>query len=215
LTVFNIHVARKLKDQWYEVYGASFDNFSRLFFNVPATGNWSDLLVQWYTELAKPDYVHFVAAYTLDPKQFPVIAVTLENEEVDTQYLGFEPGTEVFGLERSGIILRLTVKIHIIAKSDAIVNILHEFVRQAMIKSLPFFQEIGYIGLQYLGGSDMQAGDEFMPELLGAMRRDQTWTCYYEPVVANPVGSAKDVFVHAVDVTIGGLRGKVSGSTED
>lgn len=213
--MFNVHVARKLKEQWEEVYASSFNNFSRLFFNVPALGNWNDLLTEWYAELAKPDYVHFVSAYTLDPKQFPVIAVSLESEEVDTQYLGFDPGIGLFETVSHGIILRVTAKIHIIAKSDSVVNVLHEFVRQTMMRNLKFFEEIGYIGLQYLGGSDMQAGDEFMPELVGAMKREQTWTCYYEPMVASPEESARQVFVHAVDVTIGGLSGKISGSTED
>lgn len=212
--MFDMFVIRHLRDAWLDLTATSQD-FSRIFsgFTIGTAGNWSSIIDEWYAALSPPDLVKFRTAYNLDAQQFPQVVVTLEEEPLDEQPLGFDFGRTV--TEQSfGMYLRQTAVCRVFAQHAEHVRVLHEFVRQSMMLGVAAFARAGFCGLQFEGGSDLQPSAEDMPELLGISIRTQRWTTSFSPQVTQEHGGIKPAFVHADDITIGGVRGGVVASVE-
>jgi hypothetical protein len=217
--MFDMHTVRLLKHLWTTVYAKDYPSFQALFGGMTSAGNWDDILREWWETLSREDYILFRTGFNLSAKRFPQVIVTLEEEPNESQPLGFDGGLQT---DPAGnletvytMILEQTAVIRIFADTGEHVRALHEFVRQAMMSNVAFFGQLGYQGLQYLSGSDLEPEAEAMPELLGVMVRSQRWKTIYEPRVAAPAVLGKSLFVHANDVTIETVQGGVSGTTED
>jgi hypothetical protein len=210
--VFDMFVTRHLRTKW-ALFTGSEAEFAKIFLGTPLDdGNWDSVIKEWYDALSQPDLVQFRTAYNLDAVQFPQVIVTLEEEPLDQQPLGFDFGrtsTE----QRYGMYLRQTAVIRVFAQHAEHVRVLHEFARQIMMLGLNAFARAGFCGLQFESGSDLTPSAEDMPELLGISVRTQRWTTSYSPQVSQSHAAAKTVFVHADDVTIDGNQGGVVVST--
>lgn len=205
-------VIRHLREQWAESSATQAD-FDKIFLGTPLGGNWSDILAEWYAALSPQDLVTFRTAYNLDAQRFPQIVVTLEEEPLDHQPLGFDFGrtpTE----QRFGMYLRQTAVIRIFAQHAEHVRVLHEFCRQAMMLGVAPLQQAGFCGLEFGSGSDLTPSAEDMPELLGISIRTQRWTTSYSPQISQTHGVAGTVFVHADDITVGSNQGGVVASVD-
>lgn len=215
--MFDMHVTRLLKDRWETRYGASPQQFEALFGGLADDGNWHEVIREWYDKLSRKDYVQFRTAYNLDARPFPQIIVNLEEEPNEYQPLGFDGGVEVGDSGVSQVftsVLNQTAVIRIYSETSEHTRALHEFVRQTMMSNVSFFGRLGYQGLRYQSGTDLEPEPEAMPELLGIMVRSQRWVTVYEPKVAVAATVQKSVLVRADDVIVGGNPGGVSGTTE-
>lgn len=212
--MLHLHINRKLKDSWENYYSVSFDNFYSAFAALGDDDSWVDTLRKVYDRLSQDDFVSFVPGYHLGTPQSPVVSITMKEEPVDTQYLGFDLGENDDG-QSYGILTKQTATINIMAENDTQLTCLNEIVRQTIMSNLAFFESIGYIGLSFGGSDGIEPMVDYVPEQGAVVSRRQTWSTYHEPKVTIPhTGLATDIFIHAEDVTIGGITGAVAGESQ-
>jgi len=208
--MFDIFVQRFLRHAW-TIYSSDFDEFKRLFAGINLVGNIESVLQEWFTALSPQDYVVFRTAYNLDQRQFPQIIVGLAEEPTDTQPLGFFGGFTETGDTVYSSILNQTVVVKVFGSPPEHVRALHEFIRQAMMTAVPHFAKIGFVGLNYQAGTDLEPDIEAMPELTGITMRAQRWSTIYQASVTQATESqASSVFVHMSDITIGDNSGGIT-----
>ena len=83
------------------------------------------------------------------------------------------------------------------------------------MSNVKHFARMGFQGLVYQSGSDLEPVSAAMPELLGVMMRTQRWSTFYSAKAKEvETPSDKPVFVHARDVEINGVQGGVEEEIE-
>lgn len=208
--MFDIFVQRFLRHAWTN-YSADLASFKRLFAGINFVGNVESLLEEWFTALSPQDYVVFRTAYNLDQRQFPQVIVGLSEEPIDNQPLGFFAGIADNGDTIYSSLVNQTVVVKVFGSPPEHVRVLHEFVRQAMMTGVRHFTRIGFVGLNYQAGTDLELDVEAMPELTGITVRAQRWSTVYQASVTQTTeAEASSVFVHISDVTVDGISGGIT-----
>lgn len=209
--MFDLFVQRFLRNAWVSTYSTDFDEFKRLFNGINMAGNIESIFHEWFTALSRTDYVVFRTAYNLDAKQHPQVIVSLAEEPSELQPLGFYAEVADSGDTVFSTLVNQTAVVKIYGDTAEHVRVLHEFVRQAMMTSVRYFHNIGFTGVSYQSGADLEPDPEIMPELLGVYVRVQRWSTIFDASVTQAPGTTIDeIFVHTTDVTIDGITGGIS-----
>lgn len=216
--MFDWHVTGILSRTWREEIAPNPARFVALFdgpsgqVNVPQSE-----LEGWHAALINgpvpADHVRFGTAYSPDLHALPQITISMNDEADDTQPLGYA-GRNVNGKQVYTMTLREEVTIEIFAPLGDLVRALHMVMRGIMMSNSDDFIRLGYIGLQYMGGTDLMPEEDLMP---GATRRPevfarrQRWANISQPVwIGGALASGKP-HVHAVDVVVDGIQGGAEG----
>jgi len=210
--LFDMHTVVALKNYWRSQFGNNFEDFKALFVGVD-----DGVILRWFnklrgkgTQIEGSDFVRFGTSWSPDVKPQPYISVQLQDEPLEQQPLAFDGGV-INGFNAVSMYVKEIASIAIYTNHPELTRALHVFVRAVMMLSVKWFSKIGYCGLSYLGGTDLEPERELTPELLGVFLRMQRWSALSEPTFKESSITHNPILVAAADVTVNEHTGGIAG----
>ena len=216
---FDWHVTAILAKVWREELVPSPELFVSLFADadgvlpIPASviEGWHALLTPGTSLSQRAGHIRFNRAFSPDTPVLPQISIAMSDERDEKQPLAYE-GPQQDGYEVVMMMLRESVEITMTSPHPDATTAMYIVVRGIMMSHVTAFERLGYSGLNYLGGGDLMPLEELMP---GASQtpqlatRSQRWQTITEPRWKLGAFGTGTPFVHAADVTVGGIDGGV------
>lgn len=213
---FNWHIVGLLKKTWRETYSQNLDAFANLFQNIP-----EDTLAEWWAYLrgendpkysgTPENYVAIATALGKRTLKRPLIVVSVEEDPVNTQPLGFVGATHG-GVKSRSLFTNEFADAQIYAGNEDVVLALAQFVRATVVLNYDILAQSGYVGVEFQGSSDLSIDPEQFPEDGGIYARSVRWSSISQYEWQTGSLSKKSPFVANEDITVNGNQG--GGSPE-
>jgi len=213
--MIDLHVTVGIQDLLAE-YEADSALFSDLFWGFPQAvfDAWHAALFPGEPAAGETDRrIEVGLAFRPNKSRIPFIAVRLLEQPLEEGLIGHAGGV-TSGEEIEAQLIRQSVQLTCYVDDSELLRVLHTVVRKIMLRLSPWTLSIGYGGLEFQGGSDLDHVPELEHELEGGVeRRVQTWTTILSDEVAGRQYAVTDPIAVAADDTVIDGAGNLGGVT--
>lgn len=225
--LFDLHMLLAAKRGWTAL-SKDKTAFKELYVGVSDT-----VVTEWYDALfpnGSDAAVEFRPAFVPEQTSLPCVIVQYADEPEDVAPMDYWGGTlgqytpnedpnlpdVLTGYQRRhhAVLLRQIAIFNVIAPHPELLRALHLAVLFSCFTTRKGLHDLGYIDLEYLGGSDVSIEQGLMPNELGAFMRTQRWRARSHLEISETLAPVDgEILIASSDITVDGYPGGIKGDT--